>query len=378
MCMDTQKNNDISEDFKQKLGFILKHYVSEPIIDEENNGLFQNSLDFLTTEDIEILLYTYTQKHQFNSKYDLTNIKLLDNNVDFSQLNAYLEKKPLIHPGDNLKLILKIKKGEPPLWGVHVVPVYIRHEGNRLSAFIHDAAFGVMYETKDGFTKATQTIEAYLKQQSESLSLAYRIIKSSTITMADARTCPMYGLLAIRHFVKFGADLFGYLEPNLLALNEKVVDKDNEHIFHVKIDGLPAPLYQYTNRRTLKRINDMYNHEWMPEKITLPSCYQISSCPDFLMDKIPTLVGKPFNHSQNSLTLGKKLALYEGQKKSNSSGYFFQYNFAADRKMNKARQTILHTLVSHEVIQQNETKDNSVTNEANLNHLISKIRNIKI
>lgn len=367
---------DIENDFRKKLNNLLKHYVAEPVIDEENNGLFKDTLDFLTTEDIEILLYTYIQKHQFDPRYDLSNIKLIDNDIYFSQLTSYLEDKSLNQPGDNLKLILKIKKGEPPLWGVHVVPVYIRHEGNRLSAFIHDAAFGIMYETKDGFTHATKTIEAYLKQQSETLGLEYRIIKSSTITMADARTCPISGLLAIRHFVRFGADLFGYLEPNLLLPQEKVIDKDNDHIFHVKIDGLPAQFYKYTNRRTLKRINDMYNHEWMPEKITLPSCYQISSCPDFLMDKIPTQIGKTIN-SHPGLSLGKKLALYEGQKQSKSSGYFFQYNFAADRKMNRARQTILHTLVSHEVVRQTETQD-PIVNESNLADLMLKIRHNKI
>lgn len=364
---------DVENDFRKKLTDLFKHYVAEPVIVEEKNGLFQDPLDFLTTEDIEILLYTYIQKHQFNPQYDLSNIKLIENDIYFSQLKSYLEQKALTQPGDNLKLILKVIKGELPLWGVHVVPVYIRHEGNRLSAFIHDAAFGVMYETKDGFRHATQTLEDYLKQQSQNLGLEYRIIKSSTITMADARTCPISGLLAIRHFVRLGADLFGYLEPNLVQQKEKVVDKDNDHIFHLKVDGLPAHFYKYTNRRTLKRINDMYNHEWMPEKITLPSCYQISSCPDFLMDKIPTQIGKKIN-LHPGLSLGKKLAQYESQKQSKSSGHFFQYNFAADRKMNRARQTILHTLVSHEVVQQTETQDSSIFNENNLARLMIKIR----
>lgn len=367
---------DFDNDFRKKITDLFKHYVAEPVIDEENNGLFKDPLDFLTTEDIEILLYTYIQKHQLNPQYDLTNIKLIENDIAFSQLHSYLEHKNLSQPGDNLKLILKIKKGEPPLWGVHVVPVYIRHEGNRFSALIHDAAFGVMYETKDGFTQATQAIEDYLKKQSQHLGLEYRIVKSSTITMGDARTCPIYGLLAIRHFVRFGADLFGYIEPNLLQQNEKVVDKDNDHIFHLKIDGLPAHFYKYANRRTLKRINAMYNHEWMPEKITLPACYQASSCSDFLMDKLPTPIGKAFN-SHPGLTLGKKLAQYESQKPSKNSGCFFKYNFAADRKMNRARQTILHTLVSHEVVRQAENQESSLFNENNLERLITKIRNNK-
>lgn len=364
---------DVDNDFRKKLTNLFKYYVAEPLIDEEKNGLFKDPLDFLTTEDIEILLYTYIQKHQFNPQYDLNNIKLIDNDIYFSQLQSYLEQKTLNQPGDNLKLILKIQKGEPPLWGVHVVPVYIRHEGNRLSAFIHDAAFGVMYETKDGFTHATATLEAYLKKQSEHLGLEYRVIKSSMITMADARTCPISALLAIRQFVRFGADLFGYLEPNLLPLSEKIVDKNNDRIFHLKIDGLPAPFYKYTNRRTLKRVNDMYNHEWMPEKITLPDCYQASSCSDFLMDKIPTIIGKKIN-SHPGLALGKKLALYESQKPSRNSGCFFKYNFAADRKMNKARQTILHTLVSHEIVQQSETQDSIILHENNLEKLTKKIR----
>lgn len=366
-----------NNDFRNKLTNILKYYIAEPAINEEKNGTFQDLLDYFTTEDIEILLYTYAQKHQFNPKYDLSNIKLIDNDIYFSQLNSYLEKTPLINPDDNVKLILKIKKGEPPLWGMHVVPVYIRHEGNRLSAFIHDAAFGVMYETKDGFTHATQVIEDYLKQQAEKLSLEYRIIKSSAIMMADARTCPIYGLLAIRHFVRFGADLFGYLEPNLLQQQDKVVDKSNDHIFHLKIDGLPAHFYKYTNRRTLKRMNDMYNHEWMPEKITLPAYYQGSSCSDFLMDKIPTTIGKSIGAHQG-LTLGKKLAQYAGQKKSKTTGHFFHYNFAADRKMNRARHTILHTLVSHEVVQKAENQGNSTVNEQNLELFIKKTRNMKV
>lgn len=371
--MDMAIYNNVSDDFNKKLQDIFKYYVTTPEINEENNGLFKDNLDFLTTEDIEILLYAYQQKHQFNPHYDLSNIKLIDDDVGFSQLNTFFNNNPLTSENQNFKLFLKIKKGEPPCWGVHVVPVYLRHEGKRLSAFIHDAAFGILYETKDGFSQCTNIIERYLQQLSQALELDYRIIKSSAITMADARNCPIYGMLAIRYFVKFGADLFGYLEPNLLLQKDKIRDQDNSHIFHLKVDGLPAHLYQYTNRRTLKRINDMYHHEWMPEKITLPDCYQSARYADFLMDKLPTPIGNPFSYSQKGLTLGKKLALNESPKPSNISGQFFQYNFAADKKMNKARTTILQTLNANKIVAEVNELDSRI-NQPKLEKLIRNIR----
>ncbi len=365
-------NNHISDDFNKKLGFIFKHYIAPPEINEENNGLFKDNLDFLTTEDIEILLYAYQQKHRFNPNYDLSNIKLIDNDTDFSQLKKYLDNHPLTTENQNFKLILKVKKGELPCWGVHIVPVYIRHEGNRISAFIHDAAFGIMYETKDGFTQATNVIEQYLKQQAEKLQLDYRIIKSSTITMADARNCPIYGKLAISYFVRFGDKLFGHIEPFLISQHDKIIDKENDHIFHVKVDGLPVSLYKYTNRRTLERMNAMYSHEWMPQKISLPLTYQFTNLNDLLEDKLNAPVGKPFGSSEGH-TLGQKLALYEGKKQSKTSGHFFQYNFAADRKMNKARNTILENLNANKIVDEVSEHQNTI-NTHKLEKWITKIR----
>jgi hypothetical protein len=367
---------ELSQDFKHKLRHVFKNYVLNPEIEEEHNGLFKDFFDYLTTEDIEILVYAYCQKHRFDPKYDLTNIKLIDDHVDFSELKTYFKKHPLRSEGENHKLILKLKKGEPPLWGVHVVPVYIRHEGDKLSAFIHDAAFGIVYETKDGFSQATNVIEEYLRQQAHNLNLDYRIIKSSTITMGDPRNCPIYALLALRHFVKFGKTLFDALDPFLLpdgfSEHQKIQDQDNHKIFHLTVDGLPSALYKYTNRRTLKRINDMYNHEWMPVKTTLPEYYQAATTEDILATHLDASIGKPFGTSLGT-SLGQKLALYEAPKQAKSTGQFFQYNHAADTRMNKARKTILQTLTLSGVVEEVAEESNLINQEA-LKVLATKIR----
>lgn len=356
-------NMEFTEYFMEKVSKPQKHYSSPPKIDEQLKT-FENILDYLTFEDIELLVHSYKQKHQFHSAYDLTNVKVIEDYGDFRNLKSYFVEVGNLKPGESIKLILKIKKGEPahyaPYLGVHMLCVYIRNEGQHLSAFIFDAAAGLLCDKRDGFDHLTETLEAYLALQR---SPNYRIIKSSAIIMGDQRNCPIYSLAAMRYFIKHGYQFFSQIEPFLLAQSDKIFDKENNKVFHLKADGLPAHLVKLTNRRTLTRVNQAYQHEWMPIKLALTEAYAANE--DLIAHLSLQEVAK---HKETML---QSYLEHHGEERTSSKGSY-RFNLVPDRKMAKARRDVLWLLSLNSIYSSN-TEDSS-PNRSQLEKMFRRVR----
>lgn len=354
-----------TEYFLNKLIAPIKHYVRTPKINTQMFGSFKHTLDYLTFEDIELLVYSYKQKHQFHSGYDLCNVKVIEDFGDFRNLKNYFAQLGNLQPNESIKLILKIKKDEPahytPYLGVHMLSVYIRNEGGQLSAFVFDAAAGLLCDKRDGFDHLTETLQAYLNTSENPNS---RIIKSSAIIMGDQRNCSIYSLSALRYFIKHGHQLFSQIEPFLVEQNNKIFDQDNDKIFHLKADGLPARLVKMTNRKTLERVNLAYQHEWMPIKLLLNENYISSN--DLIAHLEQQHVGK---HCQE--TLHSYLEHHHETRMSSKGPY--RFNHAADRKMSKARRDILWLLNLNNVLTLKPEHPTTI-NTPQLEALFGKVR----
>jgi hypothetical protein len=366
LFLRNNQDAQIGEDFRAKLNNVKKYYIDEPGLDPARFNIFADFLNFITREDLELLVYGYVQKHRLDPAYDVSNVKVIEDVHDMRFLKSYLEKIGTLKKDESIKLILKIKKGEPahyqPNLGVHVIPIYIRHEGDTVSVFLMDNAAGVVLEKRDGFDNMLTILNDHLRS---CYGDNYRIIKSSAITMADARNCPMYALSTLHYFIKQGHLLFQAITKHLVSQQKKVFDQDDPKIYHLKADALPAALVKMTNRRNLKRMNDGYNHEWMPVKVTLSKNYATHR------DFVSPLMDKPVGKTQQK-TLKKYLEL-NSESRRTQQGKAYKYNLTAERKMRNARRNILWMLQLNGVVNHSENAANTIDPQQ-LANLFSKVR----
>lgn len=354
----------LGEDFLKKLKNVKKYYQGEPEIDKEFD-IFKDTLNFLTINDIQLLVYKYIQEHTGDPTYNLANIRVIEDLHQFGNMQQYLGEIGKLNDGMDLKLLLKIKKGEPahysPNFGVHVIFAYMRCEGEALSIFILDQAAGVICETRDGFVNMISVIEAYAKQFYGSDK--YKLIKATGINQGDGRNCPMFVISAFHYFTKDGDKFFTSIKDYIVPKEQMVFDLDKDNIFHLRADGLPAKLVKMTNRRTLKRVNEAYRHKWNPVQVQLTPAYGND-------DLVEHLLNHPVGKNPQK-TLIRYFEMY-GETRQGVSGEYI-YNTSADCKMKKARKTILGLLRTSGVIESTEGEEEQL-NEDCLTKLFNKIK----
>ncbi len=263
---DNPEQAEISLESLQKRLAIIHYYGQKAEIN--TNLCYADTNQYLTTEDIEFLIRDQLSSYALrdNNNFDLTNVHFLEDKSEFPLLQAKLETIGPLAENENIKLLLKIKKGEPSHYntaiGVHVVPVYIRHCGNALNIFIYDAANGLNVDVKDGFHHMLPTLKLYAEIHYPNLPVS--IIKTSTITMAEMFSCPIQGLHALSYFIERGDTIFNqFKESDFVKEKDKICDQGDPNIKHLKVGRLPPYLLQQASRLTVKEVQEAYAHPWM-------------------------------------------------------------------------------------------------------------------
>lgn len=346
---------------------VQKYYENAPEGVKENGG-FSTGEDYLSSEDVASLANEYVERHKESPGYDVTNVKLIEDDKSFSNLKSYLNQLlPTLKEGENAKIISKLR---PTLchWGVHCSFIYLRKEDGKIKLLTLDPGGGIKYDRRMSYDKSIPTCLEVAKKHNLEIS----IIKQSALVQSDTRNCPIYALKAMKYFAKHGHTFFRNIQENdLVPQKSQICDKEYPQVRHLKVGKLPSRLLKMTNKRSSDSINRGYLN--IDKKVLTPDYFASQEKPYFKNQLDDVVSYKHFeNGDKQPVTL--KEYLDQNQKFVKRDDATIPWNFAAIDHMNKYRKRIAETYRAKGILD----KDNNLISRAAINAHVQDLSRILI